>query len=167
MKKSSLPHFSESMSFLTSSAAPRLQRILTVWSFSLQTVPLFGCDTWLIIWRQQKLRKHEQWQKEHSKQYHSGEGIFLSILCKRIPSTPTCIGVPLSLYVSGYLRIWFNSFWPSDTICGQHGSVLAQSDNDSDSDSDKVYSTKIYTSTISGLHEFLRNTNNTIVLIYK
>ena len=37
----------------------------------------------------------------------------------------------------------------------------------SDSDSDKVYSTKIYTSTISGLHEFLRNTNNTIVLIYK
>ena len=34
-------------------------------------------------------------------------------------------------------------------------------------DSDKVYSTKIYTSTISGLHEFLRNTNNTIVLIYK
>ena len=38
---------------------------------------------------------------------------------------------------------------------------------DSDSDSDKVYSTKIYTSTISGLHEFLRNTNNTIVLIYK
>ena len=38
---------------------------------------------------------------------------------------------------------------------------------DSDSDSDKTYSTKIYTSTISGLHEFLRNTNNTIVLIYK
>ena len=36
----------------------------------------------------------------------------------------------------------------------------------SDSDSDKIYSTKIYTSTISGLHEFLRNTNNTIVLIY-
>ena len=31
----------------------------------------------------------------------------------------------------------------------------------------QVYSTKIYTSTISGLHEFLRNTNNTIVLIYK
>ena len=39
--------------------------------------------------------------------------------------------------------------------------------SDSDSDSDKVYSTKIYTSTIWGLHEFLRNTNNTIVLIYK
>ena len=37
----------------------------------------------------------------------------------------------------------------------------------SDSDSDKIYSTKIYTSTISGLHEFLRNANNTIVLIYK
>ena len=38
---------------------------------------------------------------------------------------------------------------------------------DSDSDSDNIYSTKIYTSTISGLHEFLRNINNTVVLIYK
>ena len=49
-----------------------------------------------------------------------------------------------------------------------HGWVItSQTQTDSDSDSDKVYSTKIYTSTISGLHEFLRNTNNNIVLIYK
>ena len=44
--------------------------------------------------------------------------------------------------------------------------VLIKTVIDSDSDSDRIYSTK-YTSTISGSHEFLRNTNNTIVLINK
>ena len=38
--------------------------------------------------------------------------------------------------------------------------------SDSDSDSDKFIQEKIYTSTISGLDEFLRNTNNTIVMIW-
>ena len=35
------------------------------------------------------------------------------------------------------------------------------------SDSDKVYSTKIDANTMSGLHEFLRDTNNTMILIYR
>ena len=47
--------------------------------------------------------------------------------------------------------------------CAKFGYGVSQTQTDSD----KVYSTKIYTSTISGLHEFLRNTNNTIVLIYQ
>ena len=59
------------------------------------------------------------------------------------------------------MRRWLN---PTTGDCTEQ---VNATDSDSDSDSDKVYSTKIYTSTISGLHEFLRNTNNNIVLIYK
>ena len=35
------------------------------------------------------------------------------------------------------------------------------------SDSDKCISIKIYTKAISGLHEFPKNSNNTIVLIHE
>ena len=40
------------------------------------------------------------------------------------------------------------------------------SDADSDSDSDKFYSTLMDTNTISGLHAFGQNTNNSILLIH-
>ena len=63
-------------------------------------------------------------------------------------------------------RSWFRNVFVSIT------SVIivfpqSQTQTDSYSDSDKIYSTKIYTSTISVLHGFLKNTNNAIVLIYK
>ena len=53
-----------------------------------------------------------------------------------------------------YLTIGYAS-WKGKA--GKHGS----------SDSDKVYSTKIDANTMSGLREFLRYTNNTMILMYR